>query len=492
MRDPAVRRDLLASLVAILAILAIALALHAMLDRPNATIGALLLLMIVLVTATRARFRAAAAVSLAAMLAFNYFFLPPVQTFTIADPQNWVALFVFLAVATVGSELSSAARQQAHEAEARRREVSRLFELSRDILRTNDGESSRTGLARHVASRFGLASSAICIRDGERWTVFEGGGQPVNPSVAVLDRAFTGITAGESLPADAATDSITWSPLRLGAHPVGLLVTDRGAIDRGTLDAVSGLVVLAIERSDFLRERKAAERVAERAELASALLASIGHDLRTPLTAVRTAVANLHADAGSDADRRAAASLALAGIDRLSRLVADILDMARIDASAVTAAREWVTAADIIDAAVAQTGPAFNGRTLEVTADEAMLVHVDPRLTSSALVHLLENAARYGGDGPVAVGGRAEGGLTLTVRDHGPGLAPADLDRVFDRFYRGRGEGNGAGIGMGLAIARGLLAAEGGRVWAGNAAGGGAVFTISIPALVRPSIRELS
>ena len=491
MRDPAVRRDLLAAFVAVVAILVVALALHAVLARPNATIGALLLLMIVLVTATRARFRAAAAVSLTAMLAFNFFFLPPVQTFTIADPQNWVALFVFLAVATVGSELSSAARQQAHEAEARRREVSRLFELSRDILRTGDGENSRTDLARHVAGRFGLASSAICIRDGEGWTVFEGGSRPVNPSAAMLDRAFRGVIAGKSLPADAAPDPVAWSPLRLGARPVGLLVTDRRGVDSGTLDAVSGLVALAIERSDFLREREAAERLAERAELASALLASIGHDLRTPLTAIRTAVANLH-DAGTDADRRAQASLALAGIDRLSRLVADILDMARIDASAVTAAREWVTAADIIDAAVAQIGSALDGRTLQVTADEAMLVHVDPRLTSSALVHLLENAARYGGDGPVDVQGRAEGGLTLTVRDHGPGLAPADLERVFDRFYRGRSEGDGAGIGMGLAIARGLLAAEGGRVSAANAGGGGAVFTIWIPAPVRIFDRELS
>jgi two-component system, OmpR family, sensor histidine kinase KdpD len=498
MRDRAARYDLLVSLAAIAAILAIAAALHAVLHRPNATIGALLLLLVVLVAATRARFRAAVGVSLAAMLAFNFFFLPPVETFTIADPQNWVALFVFLAVATIAGELSAAARERAREAEARRGEVSRLFDLSRDILRTSDGDSSIAELAGHVAGRFDVESLAIGIRDQEGWAVYEGGRRPLSPAHAALDRVLADgrSDASDDVPAAIesgirASGSMILAPLRLGSSSIGVLAIERMALDAATLDAVSGLVALAIERTAFLRERKDAELVAQRAELASALLASISHDLRTPLTAVRTAVANLQAPGNTDAGRRAQANVALAGIDRLSRLFDDILDMARIDASAVSITREWVTAADIVDAAIAQAGPLFDERTIRIDADETMLVHVDPRLTSSALVHLLENAARYGGD-PVEVGGWPDAqGLTLTVRDHGPGLAPADIGQVFDRFYRGAAGRHGAGIGMGLAITRGLLAAEGGRVCAANAPGGGASFTIAVPGPVRPVDYEL-
>lgn len=499
MREHPGRHDLVVSLAALGAILAIAGALHA-LDRPNATIGALLLMLAVLAAATRARFRVAVGVSLAAMLAFNFFFLPPLQTFTIAEPQNWVALFVFLAVATIASQLSSAARQRAREAEARRQEVSRLFDLSRDILRTSDVENALDDLARHVATRFELEAVAICMPSSQGWSVHEGGRRPVNPPDSELDRAFArlhGAPEGEDVQPTPGRDtreagSVDLAPLRLGARPIGMLASDIMALDMGTLDAVGGLVALAIERGTLLRERKNAELLGQRAELASALLASFSHDLRTPLTAVRTAVANLQAAEGADAERRAQAILALAGIDRLSHLFEHILDMARIDAAAVTTTREWVTAADIIDAAMTQVGAALEERTVRIEADQSNAAHVDPRLTSSALAHLLENAGRYGGDGAIEVRGWADGdGLTLTVRDHGPGLDPAELDQIFDRFYRGSADRHRPGLGMGLPITRGLLAAEGGRVWAQNAPEGGASFTIVVPAPVRVIDREL-
>jgi two-component system sensor histidine kinase KdpD len=221
--------------------------------------------------------------------------------------------------------------------------------------------------------------------------------------------------------------------------------------------------------------------------LASALLASFSHDLRTPVTSVRVAVTNLQDRALSPAERRTQAQLALQQLDRLTRLFQDILDMARIDAAAVTPQRQWVSPADVVDAAVAYAGPALAERSLEVDADAASEIQVDPRLASTALSHVLENAAQHS---PVAAAITVRAwsdadGAHFVVRDKGPGIDAADLERLFEPFYRGRQASHPTGTGLGLAITRGLLAAEGGRVWCENVAAGGAQFNIVIPSSVR-------
>ena len=339
------RRDVVAISCALVAIAAIVAVLRALQAEPNSTIAALLFLLVVLATATVAQMRAAVIISVAAMLAFNYFLLPPLHTFAIADPQNWVALFVFVVVAVTGSQLSGAARARAREAEARK----------------------------------------------------------------------------------------------------------------------------------------------QRAEFASALLASFSHDLRTPVTSVRVAVANLQDLSLPPDDRRAQAQLALQELDRLTRLFEDILDMARIDAAAVNPQRQWVSPADVVDAAVAYAGPALAQHLLEVDADDGSEIQVDPRLTSTALAHVLENAARYSPErAAVTIRAWTEAdGAHFTVRDRGPGLDASDLEHLFEPFYRGQTTRHATGTGLGLAITRGLLAAEGGRIWCENVKAGGAQFTILVPSPVR-------
>ena len=263
------------------------------------------------------------------------------------------------------------------------------------------------------------------------------------------------------------------------------------ALDLGTLDALGGVVAIAIERAHFLAERKKSEALSQRADLASALLASFSHDLRTPVTSVRVAVTNLQDLALPPEERRAQAQLALQELDRLTRLFQDILDMARIDAAAVNPERQWVSPADVVDAAVAHVAPALAGHTLEIDADGLTEVQIDPRLTSTALAHVLENAARYSPeDAPIAIRAWTEAdGAHFIVRDHGPGLDASDLDHLFEPFYRGQKTQARHGH---RARPRDHARIAGGRGrprLVRERAAGGAQFTIVVPSAVRVAER---
>jgi two-component system sensor histidine kinase KdpD len=244
---------------------------------------------------------------------------------------------------------------------------------------------------------------------------------------------------------------------------------------------------IAVERAHFLEEREAAELQRQRGELAATLLASLSHDLKTPLTVLRMAVDSLRNDLPIES-RRAQADAAAAELRRLTHLFESILDMARIDAAAIQVTRDWATPADIVDAALAHARHAVDGHALRVEADTDHAVNVDARLSAVALSHLLENAARYSpADRDIVVDARSgEDGVTVSVTDHGPGLDPAEIDHLFERFYRGRHAQQTAGTGMGLAIASGLITAIGGRVWAENMPGGGARFSMIVPGARRP------
>ena len=331
----------------------------------NATTVALSYLLVVLFVAASSRPWVGVTTSVAAMIALNFFFFPPVGTLTIVDPQNWVALFAFLAVSLVASRLSAVARDR---------------------------------------------------------------------------------------------------------------------------------VAIAIERAHVLEERKQAELSQRSAELKSALLSSLAHDLRTPLTAIRVAASNLHATWLTDAQRSEQSEIVLAEVERLTRLFQNILEMTRIDAGAIAPELQWVHPLEIVEAAQGQVEYALRAHSVRThgSADDAV-VRVDPRLTSAALAHLLENAAHYSPPGSEITVGHylSDEGLLMTVEDRGPGIAQAELPRLFERFYRGaQAREHSSGTGMGLSITRGLLAAEDGRVWAENRSDGGARFSMMIPAEVRQTGAE--
>jgi two-component system sensor histidine kinase KdpD len=476
----------------------ITIALRVLQERPNATIAAMLFLLVVLAMASFAQLRVAIGMAVTAMLVFNFFLLPPFYTFRVAGAQNWVALFVFVVVAVIASRLSSAVHERASEAEARRQEVSRLFDLTRDILLTTDSDRAIGDVARHVARRFELEAVAICLPTATGWDVQQGGAHAVEPSIDQLGEALARMHGpleynlreraygGHVEVGDQRARAIL-VPLRLGSQSIGFLATQATALDLGALDALSGVIAIAIERAHFLAERKHAETLSQRADLASALLASFSHDLRTPVTSIRVAVTNIQDAALSGEERQVQAALALQQLDRLTRLFEDILDMARIDAAAVRPQLQWVSPVDIVDAAVTHVAPVIASHTLEIEADGVSEIQVDPRLTAIALGHLLENAAIYSAAGAAIVirAWTDSDGGHFAVRDYGPGLDAADLSHLFEPFYRGRTHRQSSGTGLGLSITRGLLAAEGGRVWGENVSGGGAQFTIVVPSDVR-------
>ena len=250
--------------------------------------------------------------SIAAMLCLNFFFLPPVGTFTIADPQNWVALFAFLAVSLVASNLSAVARARTEEAVGRRDELARLFDLSRDVLMMTESREALSVLARSIARRSTWSSSPSPCRVTTT-------GISTRPARgrSTLDRrqlasAFAAAQATLEFDAYARTYAGTGRststgsvvrlvPLRVGTKPIGVLAAAGRPVEPGTLDTLAGVVAIAIERAQFLEERKAGELTRQSEQLKTALLASLGHDLRTPLTAIRIAASNIKASELDDA-----------------------------------------------------------------------------------------------------------------------------------------------------------------------------------------------
>jgi two-component system sensor histidine kinase KdpD len=465
-----------------------------------ATVSTTFLLIVLLVAATSGLW-VAVATSVVAMGCFNFFFLPPVGALTIADPHNWVALFAFLAVSLVASHLSAVARERTREALWRRDELARLFDLSRDVQIITDSGEAMAMLARSIARRFDLEFVAVALPRAGDWDVHEAGAATIALDRRELSAALAAAQATLEFDAYARTyaghrtmevdgHTIRLVPLRVGTKPIGLLAAAGRPIEPGTLDTLGGVVAIAIERAHFLEERKTAELTRQSEELKTALLASLGHDLRTPLTAIRVAASNIKSSWMTDDARVEQTDLILAEVERLTRLFQNILDMARIDAGAIAADTRWAHPSEIIDAARGQVEQTLQRHKLDVSVAPDVPVRLDPRLTATALAHLLENAAQYSPAGSaISVNARVTSeGLIVQVSDRGPGIAPADLPHLFDRFYRGAAATTHlSGTGMGLAIARGLLAVERGRIWAENGPDGGAQFTILVPATTKES-----
>ena len=384
-------------------------------------------------------------------LAFNFFHIPPTGRFTIAESENWVALVVFLVAATVTSSLAGAARIREEEADRRRREADLSAELARVLLSGSSVEDSLRAASQRIAKAFDLPSVAI-----------ELGWADSDQRRRALPLIVEGSRIGTVL-VPSSTDGEVLDALQDRVVPG--LETLVGAVRRREELESQVIETKALRRSNVVK---------------TTLLRSVSHDLRSPLTAISAAAGGLSSDTLSEEERRELTSVISAESARLSRLVDNLLDLSRLQAGGVQPRQDWIGVDEVIGAAVATLPAPAGGFDIQLDP-ELPALNADADQLERALANVLENAARFAGEDPVAIRARAtDGQILIRISDRGPGIAREDLERVFEPFHRISGE-DGPGSGLGLAIARGFLEANGGRIRAESLPGQGASFVIQLP-----------
>jgi two-component system, OmpR family, sensor histidine kinase KdpD len=442
------------------------------------------------------------------VLAYNFFFIPPLYTFTIADPENVVALFFFLIVAVIASNLAGRVRDQVLAARNRARTTEELFAFSRKLAGVISLDDLLWATAYQVASMLKVRV-VLLLPTGSSLMVRAG--YPPEDELDAADLAAAHWTWSNNRPAGRGAETLPGAkrlflPLRTGRAAVGVIGIDRdepGPIltpdGRRLLDALTDQAAVAIERISLAEDIDRARVSAETERLRAALLTSVSHDLRTPLASIIGALGSLRSygrsyDSGT---REALIATTQAEAERLNRFIGNLLDMTRLESGAIALKLETVDLAEIVGTALQRAGKLLAGHRLAVDiAADLPPLKADYLLLEQVLFNLLDNAAKYAPAGSLlSIRARSDGAMVaVTVSDEGPGIPPADLERIFDKFYRvHREDRQRAGTGLGLAICRGFIAAMGGTIEVANRRDRtGAVFTIRLPLAEAAVANELA
>lgn len=473
------------------------------LDKAHAS---LLYLPIVVACATRYGFGPAVLGAAGSFACWNYFFLPPYGTWVVEDPKDWLALFVFLAVALATARLAARGRDQAREARAREREARALQRASEQISGEVEAERVLPALARQLVAACAADFCAIYRRTAPEGTLIpaalagksgdEAGksdhwlalaqsahaqghslgfsSSPVDPALAVGDGVFAPLIA----------DGQGWGVVHVGPRRDGCPF---GLPQERLIGALANHAAIALARQALSDEAAQARALRESDSLKSALLSLVSHELRTPLAAIKASASGLlQPDTRWDA---AALREALQAIndesDRLAELVSKLLDLSRLEAGAWRPDLDWCDLVDVLGIALARLPPHDGTRVRVAAPPDLPLVRADFVQMAQVMTNLLENALKYAPlESDVIVTLCAEGAtLRVDVADAGPGIPPGEAEAVFDRFHRleRHRRAGPSGTGLGLAICRGIVEAHGGHIWERNAPGGGAVFTFTLP-----------
>ncbi|MDP9224515.1 MAG: DUF4118 domain-containing protein [Actinomycetota bacterium] len=413
---------------------------------PDLSLGVVYVLAVMLVAVAYGMPYAIGA-AVASMLTFNFLFLPPVHSFTLADSENWIALAVYLGIAIVVSELAARSRRQANESAL-------LAEVATSLLEHGEVSGELDRIAAEAARALKVERARIEL-DGR------------------VDRP----TAGSEQ-----------YPLVVEGRKVGTIYLERprqrsASARRRLLPALASLLGVAIDRERLVNEAVEAEALRRSDAIKTAVLRAVSHDLRTPLMAIVTAASALARDdlELDPVDRSELTATILGEANRLDRLVGNLLDLSRLQAGAAQPDTTVCLVDDLVIQALDDLGEA--AQAIEVSfPEEAPAVRADGRQIERVLVNLLENALKYS---PVSEPVRIQVGVTssevrVRIVDHGPGIAEEELERIFEAFHRGSGT-EGRGAGLGLAIARGFAEANDGRVWAESRRGQGATFVLALP-----------
>jgi two-component system sensor histidine kinase KdpD len=471
----------------------------------------LLFLPAVLFSATRYGLMPSLFAAITSSLAYNYFLLPPLYTFTIGDPDNVLAFFAFIIVATLISHLTARMRTQALAARDQAKDMSELLNFSRKLTGMRKLDELLQITAMQAAKMLDVEAVLLSPVSGQlqvRASV------PLGVKVDDADLAAATWCLEKNRPTGRGSDTLPGArwlfiPLSSGSDSVaviGVRHTDPQAQllpdERRMLNALGDLVVIAFERIRLAKDVDQAKMLVETEKLRSALLTSISHDLRTPLASILGAVTSLRSF-GKLYDEQSREELLMTAQDeteRMSRFVNNLLDMTRLDSGALAPKKEACDLHDIVGSAIKRTSKLLAKHKLQVHIPQDLpMLELDYLLMEQVLVNLLDNAAKYSADGSTVeiVATVFKYAITLEIRDEGCGIAEEDLHKVFDLFYRVKqADQQRAGTGLGLAICRGFIQAMGGRINAANSRDHkGSIFRIEFPtALVakNPSVEKAS
>jgi two-component system, OmpR family, sensor histidine kinase KdpD len=417
--------------------------------------------------------------SIVSVLVINYYFLPPVGTFTIADPQNWVALFAFLVTCIMGSQLSARIRREADAAHSRRHEIERLYTFSQKLLAEGNVIQLMNAVPNYLVESFEGGAAELFLPQKDKF--YRSGFGAAQFDEERMKSVFL-----RDEPIIDAQAALYFIPVRLGVKPIASLGISGARLSRQTLDALSSLVAIAIERARAVEKlgETEAERQGER--LKSALLDSIAHDFRTPLTSIKAAATSLlSANAPDPGQREELLTIINEECDRLNRLVEEAAEMSRLEAGEFELELAPTPIGDIVQAALAQSKTSLANRPVQVkVALDLPPVRADLNRIKEALAHLIENANIYSPkDQPITISAESNGDMvTTSVADRGPGIDDFEQGMIFDKFYRGKDQRYSvSGTGMGLPIAKAIITAHNGTISVTSQLGHGSVFSFTLP-----------
>lgn len=445
----------------------------------NPTTVALTLVLYVLVVAAQFRLRYAVVASVVATACYNFFFLPPIGTFTVADPQNWLTLFTFLATSVIGSRLSQKAREEADQARDRQRELEMLFSLSREFLRTENVAEITAVLPTLINIAAQAQHSTLYLLDGDR--IYQAGESRAVPAEFThLRQLALSLSEPEILP-----DEVVHIPIRAGVRPRGLLQLVGLRVSKDTLRAIGGLAAIALDRAQALEQVARSEANKESERLRNLILDSITHELRTPLTSIKGAAGTLLTmDTVNAEDQRALLTIIDEEADRINQLVGQAVEMAQLEAKEVHMDLHPIDLRDVVVETQENCGSVWSTHPVTISIPALPKVNADSVMIGKVLCNLLENAAKYSEPGsPIRISAEQKDGYIVTsVADRGVGIDPMEQGLIFDRLYRSREHSqHKPGTGMGLPISRAIIESHHGTLTVISQTGYGSVFSFSLP-----------
>jgi two-component system, OmpR family, sensor histidine kinase KdpD len=445
----------------------------------NETTVALTFLIGILLVAANWGLRHSIYLSILSAAAFNFFFLPPVLTFTVGDSRNWVALLAFLVTGIVASQLAERARREAKISRRRQREAERLYEFSQQMLVTGNVIDLLNVLPQMIAVTFNLTGAAVYLRERDR--IYRSSPNYMDVTAAELrDAAFTRDHRYDEARA------VTLVPILLGTRPIGAVGITGNRTSPEALDAVCGLAAIAIERAGAVETLTRVQASRESERLRNALLDSVAHELRTPLTSITAAVTTLRSEPSLDAEQSGEMLQVIEEeAARLDRLVGQAMEMAELDANDIKLDLRLHSMREAVDLALEAVQGPLKNHPLELRLPDTLPpVLIDLERIAKVLQHLLENAAKYSPEGsPIFVSAEvSKDQLVTSVADRGAGVDDLEKMMIFDKFYRGQGQRYRVqGTGMGLAIAKAIVEAHGGSIEVTSQPSQGSVFSFYLP-----------